>query len=147
MIVNDPAVIEQLLTTPGTWAVAGLSNNPDRDALGVSGLVRRLGHRVIPIHPRAESVFGETGYRSLADIPDGTTVDVVDCFVNPARVGEVVDEAIAERDRLGITALWLQLGVIDDAAAARADAAGLRVVMDRCPAIEARARGLRAQAG
>lgn len=135
---NSPATIEALLTTPGTWAVVGLSNNPDRDALGVSGLVRRLGHRVVPVHPRAEPVFGETAYRSLSEIPDEVSVDVVDCFVNSARVGEVVDEAIAQRDRLGIHAVWLQLGVVDDDAAQRALAAGLDVVMNRCPAIEAR---------
>jgi uncharacterized protein len=81
-------------------------------------------------------VHGSTGYASLADIPDGTVVKVVDCFVNSAHVGAVVDEAIAEQERLGIEALWLQLGVIDEDAADRAEAAGLAVVMDTCPKIE-----------
>ncbi len=139
---NDAETIRSLLERPGSWAVVGLSTNPRRDALGVAGLLRRLGHTIIPIHPLAEAVFGETGYRCLADVPDGTTVDVVDCFVNSQRVGAVVDEAIAERVRLGVRAVWLQLRVVDEAAAARAREAGLEVVMDACPAIEARRLGL-----
>jgi len=136
-IVSDPAVIRRVLTTPATWAVVGLSSHPTRTAYGVARwLVDALGHRVIPVHPRAEPVWGETGYPSLTQIPDGTVVAVVDCFVNSARVGEVVDEAIANKNRLGIEALWLQLGVIDEDAARRAISAGLDVVMDTCPMIE-----------
>ena len=82
------------------------------------------------MHPKAESVHGETGYKSLAEIPE--SVDVVDCFVNSQLVGSVVDEAIA----IGAKAVWLQLDVIDEAAIERAQAAGLLTVMDRCPAIE-----------
>jgi len=85
------------------------------------------------VHPKAESVHGETGYKSLAEIPE--SVDVVDCFVNSQLVGSVVDEAIA----IGAKAVWLQLDVIDEAAIERAQAAGLLTVMDRCPAIEYRA--------
>lgn len=85
------------------------------------------------MHPKAESVHGETGYKSLAEIPE--SVDVVDCFVNSQLVGSVVDEAIA----IGAKAVWLQLDVIDEAAIERAQAAGLLTVMDRCPAIEYRA--------
>lgn len=134
---NDPAVIRDLLTTPATWAVVGLGDNPDRTAYGVSRWIQReLGMRLIPVHPKAATVHGEQGYASLADIPDGTTVRVVDFFVNSAHVGPLVDEAIAQQDRLGLEALWLQLGVVDEAAAARAEAAGLRVVMDTCPKIE-----------
>jgi predicted CoA-binding protein len=134
---NDPAVLRRLLTTPATWAVVGLSTDVHRTAHGVAQWMRQaLGHRIIPVHPRAEEVFGETGYRSLADLPDGEQVAVVDCFVNSSRVGAVVDEAIAQRDRLGVGAVWLQLGVIDEAAAQRAAAAGLDVVMDTCPMIE-----------
>jgi predicted CoA-binding protein len=95
-----------------------------------------LGHRIIPVHPRALEVWGEPGYASVSQIPDGTVVAVVDCFVNSSRVGEVVDEAIANKDRLGIEAVWLQLGVIDEDAAQRAIGAGLDVVMDTCPMIE-----------
>ena len=82
------------------------------------------------MHPKAETVHGAPGYQSLLDIP--TQIDVVDCFVNSNLVGEVVDQAIA----IGAKAVWLQLGVIDQAAADRAQAAGLLTVMDRCPAIE-----------
>jgi predicted CoA-binding protein len=136
--VNDEATIERLLRTPGGWAVVGLSQDQSRDAYSIAALLQRLGQRIVPVHPRAAEVHGEPGYRTLADIPDGTVIDVVDCFVNSSRVGRVVDDAIAERERLGIGAVWLQLGVIDEAAAERAGAAGLDVIMDRCPAIEAR---------
>ncbi len=95
-----------------------------------------LGHRIIPVHPKAQEVWGEPGYPSLAQIPDGTVVAVVDCFVNSSRVGQVVDEAIVNKDRLGIETIWLQLGVIDQDAATRAITAGLDVVMDACPMIE-----------
>ncbi|MEO7131075.1 MAG: CoA-binding protein [Dermatophilaceae bacterium] len=135
--VNDPAVIRDLLTTRAPWAVVGLSDNPDRTAYGIAlFLQRELGMRIIPIHPRASTVHGAPGFATLHDVPDGTVVKVVDFFVNSTRVGAVVDEAIAEKDRLGIQAIWLQLGVIDEAAAQRAEAAGLAVVMDTCPKIE-----------
>lgn len=136
-IINDPNVIRSVLQTPATWAVVGLSTDSSRTAFGVAAWMQRaLGHRIIAVHPRAEEVFGEAGYRSLADIPDGEKVAVVDCFVNSTRVGAVVDEAIAQKDRLGIETVWLQLGVIDEAAAQRAMAAGLDVVMDTCPKME-----------
>jgi len=135
--VNDREVIRSVLQTPATWAVVGLSTDPGRTAYGVSRWMREaLGHRVIPVHPRAEEVFGEAGYTSLADIPDGEKVAVVDCFVNSSRVGAVVDEAIAQKERLGIETVWLQLGVVDEAAAQRARDAGLDVVMDTCPKME-----------
>lgn len=134
---NDPAVIRDLLNTPATWAVVGLGDNPDRTAHRVSlWLARELGMRLVPVHPSAATVHGFQGYKTLADIPDGTVVQVVDFFVNSTHVGPLVDEAIAEKDRLGIEALWLQLGVIDEEAAARAEEAGLAVVMDTCPKIE-----------
>ena len=134
---NDPTVIRDLLNTPATWAVVGLGDNPDRTAFRVAlWLQRELGMRLVPVHPGGATVHGAEGYKALADIPDGTVVKVVDCFVNSSRVGQVVDDAIAERDRLGIEAVWLQLGVIDEEAARRAEAAGLAVVMDTCPKIE-----------
>ena len=114
------------------WAVVGLGNNPDRAAFGVSKLLQDKGHQIIPVYPRAEVVHGETGYKTLSDIPE--KVDVVDCFVNSTLVGKVVDEAIA----IGAKAVWLQLDVIDEEAVARAEAAGLIAIMDRCPAIEYR---------
>jgi len=134
---NDPELIRELLVDPGTWVVVGLSNNHDRTAFGVSRWLKvELGKGIIPVHPRAETVHGVQGYASLADIPDGTDVKVVDCFVNSSHVGAVVDEAIAHKDRLQVDAVWMQLGVVDEAAAMRARDAGLDVVMDTCPRIE-----------
>ena len=112
------------------WAVVGLSNNPDRPAFGVAKLLQDKGHQIFPVHPKAETVHGAPGYQSLQDVP--VQIEVVDCFVNSNLVGEVVDQAIA----IGAKAVWLQLGVIDQAAIERAQAAGLLTVMDRCPAIE-----------
>lgn len=116
------------------WAVVGLGNNPDRAAFGVAKLLQDKGHQIIPVYPRAEVVHGQIGYKTLSEIP--VQVDVVDCFVNSSIVGEVVDEAIA----IGAKAVWLQLDVIDESAVARAQAAGLLTVMNRCPAIEYRSR-------
>ena len=144
--VSDPAVIRRVLTTPATWAVAGLSTDTRRTAYGVARWLKDgLGNRIIPVHPRAEEVWGEPGYPSLSQIPDGTVVAVVDCFVNSQRVGAVVDEAIANKERLGIEAVWLQLGVIDENAARRALDGGLDVVMDTCPMIEYPTLGLHGQ--
>lgn len=134
---NDRGTIQRLLTTKGRWAVVGLSTNPARAAVGVSKFLQRnLGMEIIPVNLKGEDVHGAQGYQKLADIPGG--IDVVDCFVNSQRVGAVVDEAI----EVGAKAVWLQLGVIDEAAAARAAEAGLDVVMDTCPAIEAPRLGL-----
>ena len=134
---NDPAVIRRLLTTPGRWAVVGLSTNTARAAWGVAAYLKdALGHEIVPVHPHSETVHGAPGVTRLADI-DGQ-VDVVDVFVNARLAGAVVDEAVA----IGARAVWLQLGVVDDAAAARARAAGLDVVMDACPAIEGPRLGL-----
>src|SRR6476620_4067360 len=136
---NDPELIRELLVDPGTWVVVGLSNNQEREAFGVSRWLKfELGKGLIPVHPSAETVHGEQGYASLAEIPDGTDLKVVDCFVNSEHVGSVVDDAIEHRDRLLIDAIWRQLGVVDEAAAQRARAAGLAVVMDTCPRIEIR---------
>jgi predicted CoA-binding protein len=125
--------IDQVLKLK-TWAIIGLGNNPERAAFGVSKLLQDKGHRIVPVYPRAETVHGETGYKTLSEIP--FEVDVVDCFVNSNLVGKVVDDAIA----IGAKAIWLQLDVIDEAAVARAEAAGLLAIMDRCPAIEYKKR-------
>jgi predicted CoA-binding protein len=141
--VNDLTVVRRLLGTPATWAVVGLSANTERTAHPVSRWVQdRLGMRIVPVNPRGESAWGQPGYRTLADVPDDEQVSVVDLFVASARVGRLVDEAIEQRERLGIGAVWLQLGVIDEGAAARAGAAGLDVVMNTCPRIEAPKLGL-----
>ena len=134
---NDPEVIRRLLSEPGRWAVVGLSSNPRRVAVGVSRfLLDRLGMEIIPVSLKGDDVHGQKGYTRLADVPG--SIDVVDCFVNSTRVGAVVDQAIA----VGAKAVWLQLGVIDEDAAHRAAEAGLDVVMDTCPVMEAPALGL-----
>lgn len=135
--VNDPAVVERLLRQKGRWAVVGLSNNPRRTAVGVSRYIQdHLGMEIIPVSLKGDDVHGNKGYRRLSEIPG--PIDVVDCFVNSARVGDIVDQAIA----VGAKAVWLQLGVIDEAAARRAADAGLDVVMNTCPVIEAPHYGL-----
>ncbi|MGI5466557.1 CoA-binding protein [Streptomyces sp. CA-132043] len=128
---GDPATIRKILTELGdTWAVVGLSSNQQRAAYGVANVLQRFGKRIVPVHPKAETVHGELGYPSLDAIP--FEVDVVDVFVNSELAGEVADEAVA----IGAKAVWFQLGVIDEAAYERTRAAGLAMVMDRCPAIE-----------
>ena len=117
-----------------TWAIVGLSNNPQRAAFGVAKLLIEKGHTVIPVHPKAELVHGQTGYAKLSDIP--VPVDVVDIFVNSDLAGGVVNEAIA----IGAKGVWLQLDVIDEAAVTRAKDAGLLAVMNHCPAIEYKKR-------
>ncbi|MFI1716745.1 CoA-binding protein [Streptomyces litmocidini] len=134
---TDPAAysasetVRRILTSTGdTWAVVGLSSNRSRAAYGVAAVLQRFGKRIVPVHPKAETVHGEQGYASLADIP--FPVDVVDVFVNSELAGAVADEAVA----IGAKAVWFQLGVVDDEAFARTREAGLDMVMDRCPAIE-----------
>ena len=127
--------VEALLALD-TWAVVGLSQDRSRAAYGVARFLQARGKRVVPVHPRAEEVHGEPGYERLADIP--FPVDVVDCFVNSRLVGPVVDEAVA----VGARGVWMQLGVVDRGAAARARDAGLTVVMDRCMGATHRQLGL-----
>ena len=135
--LNDPALVRRLLTTPGRWAVVGLSENPARTAYSIARYLQDdLGMEIVPVHPKAEEVHGATGYATLADVPG--RIDVVDVFVRSELAGAVVDQAIA----VGAGAVWLQLGVVDEAAAERARAAGLAVVMDTCPAMEAPALGI-----
>ncbi|MFF1282581.1 CoA-binding protein [Streptomyces sp. NPDC058299] len=128
---GDDATIRRILTELGdTWAVVGLSANRSRAAYGVAQVLQRFGKRIVPVHPKAETVHGERGYASLADVP--FDVDVVDVFVNSALAGTVADEAVAR----GAKAVWFQLGVVDAGAYERTRAAGVEMVMDRCPAIE-----------
>ena len=121
-----------------TWVVVGCSPSPLRDSHRIAALLRARGRRVIPVNPAAEEVLGERCYPRLADVPRGERVDVVDIFRRAEEAGRHVDEAI-ER---GASAIWMQLGVVDHEAAARAQAEGVRVVMDRCPAIEFRRLGI-----
>jgi predicted CoA-binding protein len=123
--------VRALLTETGTWAVVGCSPDPGRDSHRIAALLKREGFRVFPVNPYVTGeLLGERCYASLREIPE--PVDVVDIFRRADQAGAHVDEAIA----IGARGVWMQLGVIDEAAAERARAAGLRVVMDRCPAIE-----------
>jgi len=122
--------IRTLLEEAETWAVVGCSPDPRRDSNRIAALLQSRGKRMIPVNPRATEVHGERAYASLAEVPE--PVDVVDIFRRSDQAGAHVDEAIA----IGARAVWMQLGVVDRAAAARAIEAGLLVVMDRCPAIE-----------
>jgi len=124
--INSRETISKILEDCRTIAVVGLSSNPGRASNGVAGYMKRQGYRVIPVNPNEEQVFGEKSYPSLADVPD--KIDLVDVFRRSEEAGKVVDEAI----KVGAKAVWLQEGVIDHAAARRAQDAGLLVVMDRC---------------
>ncbi|GAA1597554.1 MULTISPECIES: CoA-binding protein [Kribbella] len=125
--------IRKILAECDTWAVVGLSNNTSRAAYGVARFLQDRGKRIVPVHPSAETVHGEQGYATLAEIP--FPVDCVDVFVRSELAGDVADQAVA----ISAKAVWFQLGVIDQDAYRRTTAAGLTMVMDRCPAIEWRA--------
>lgn len=126
MEINDQETIKRILDECRTIAVVGLSSNPARPSHGVARYMQQQGYRVIPVNPGEQEVLGEKAHRSLADVPD--KIDLVNVFRRSEEAGAVVDEAI----RLEAKAVWLQEGVIDEAAAARAQDAGLLVVMDRC---------------
>lgn len=124
--------IAALLARVRTIALVGASDRPDRPSYGVMKTLQDHGYRVIPINPQivGEHIHGEFVFGDMATL--GDPIDMVDIFRNSAAAGEVVDAAIA----VGAKAVWMQLGVINPEAAARAEAAGLDVVMDRCPAID-----------
>jgi uncharacterized protein len=124
--------IRELLTEARTIAVFGCSDRPDRPSYGVAAFLQRRGYRMLPINPQitGEHVHGEYVWRELSQI--GVPIDIVDIFRRPMAAGEAVDQAIA----VGAKAVWMQLGIVNEEAAARAEAAGLKVVMDRCTKIE-----------
>jgi uncharacterized protein len=133
MFANPSAdEIGQLLRTAHTIAVVGLSPDPTRPSHGVARALQRFGYRIIPVTPFAESILGEAAVSALEQLPRvlsaGERVDIVDVFRRPVHVAGIVADCI----RLRLPALWLQDGVIDEAAAARARAAGIFTVMDRC---------------
>ena len=132
MPLTDDAAIKTLLETARTIALVGSSDRPDRPSYRVMATLQTHGYRVIPVNPQitGEHLHGEFVFRDLDQL--GDPIDIVDIFRRSDAVGPIVDQAIA----IGAKAVWMQLGVIDETAAARAEAAGLQVVMDRCPAIE-----------
>ena len=123
----------EILEAYRTFAVVGLSDKPDRPSHSVASFLKQRGYRIVPVNPNLTQVLGERCYPRLGAIP--FPVEVVDIFRRSELVGPIVEEAIT----IGAKAVWMQLGVVDEPAAARARAAGLHVVMDRCPAIELRA--------
>lgn len=127
-----PEDVRAVLETTRTWAVVGCSPDPSRESHRVAAQLQRWGYRVVPVNPALDEVLGERCWPSLGDIPPEEGIEVVDVFRRSSLAGAHVDEAVA----IGAKAVWLQLGVVDEAAAARAREAGLRVVMDRCPLIE-----------
>ena len=138
MPITSDAEIAELLQSVRTIALIGASDRPDRPSYGVMKFLQDHGYRVIPVNPQitGEHVHGEYVWRELSQI--GVPIDMVDIFRRSEAAGEAVDEAIAASAK----AVWMQLGVINEDAAARAEAAGLKVVMDRCPKIEISRLGL-----
>ena len=130
--------IAELLSTARTIAVVGASDRPDRPSYGVMKFLQDHGYRVFPVNPQitGEHVLGEFVWRELAQI--GVPIDIVDIFRRPDAVDDAVEQAVFA----GAKAVWMQIGVINEEAAARAEAAGLKVIMDRCPKIEIARLGL-----
>ena len=125
-MINSPETIKRIISECRTIAVVGLSSNPSRPSNSVSGYMRRHGYKVIAVNPNETEVFGDEAFPDLAAVPG--KIDLVDVFRRSSEAGRAVDEAIA----IGAKGVWLQEGVIDQAAAQRALDAGLLVVMDRC---------------
>jgi uncharacterized protein len=130
--------VRAVLTGTRVWAVVGCSPDPGRDSHRIASMLQRRGYRMIPVNPMATEILGERCYPSLTALPTDAGVEVVDVFRRASVAGTHVDEAI----EVGARAVWMQLGVVDEAAAERGRAAGLRMVMDRCPAIELPRLGL-----
>lgn len=124
--------IRELLASTRTIALVGASDRPGRPSYGVMASLQEHGYRVLPVNPRitGEHVHGEYVWRELDQI--GEPIDMVDVFRRSEDVGPIIEDAI----RVGAKSVWMQIGVVNEAAAAQAEAAGLKVVMDRCPKIE-----------
>lgn len=122
--------LKQILTDSQVIAVVGHSDKPDRTSYQIAQFLRRNGYKVYPVNPTVKEIDGETAYASLADIPEA--IDIVNVFRRSEHLESVVDEAIA----VGAKTVWAQLGVIDEEAARKAQAAGLSMVMDRCIKVE-----------
>ena len=118
--------LRRLLAGASTIAMVGASSNPDKASYGIMKKLQRVGYRVIPVNPHEAEVLGERSYPSLLDVPE--RVDIVDVFRRPEDTPAIADEAV----KIGAKALWLQTGIVNEEAAARASAGGLAVVMDAC---------------
>lgn len=130
---NDEEILS-LLASSHTVAVIGLSDKPERESYQVALYLKSQGYRIIPVNPNLTETLGEKAYASLTDIPASIAVDVVDIFRKPEFIPEIVDQAIARKVR----GVWMQKGLVHNAAAEKARAAGLIVVMDRCMMVEHR---------
>ncbi len=130
--MTEAQTIAELVRTPRTVAVVGLSPKPHRDSFKVAQYLQRQGWRIVPINPNASEILGEKVYRSLSEAAAHETIELVDVFRNSEDVPPVVMEAIA----IGAPAIWLQLGIRHDAALAKAQAAGLQTVQDKCLLVE-----------
>jgi uncharacterized protein len=130
---DDDAILRRIFDNTTTWAVVGCSPDPARDSHRIGAYLRDLGYRVVPVNPNEHEVLGEPCHPDLdTAVAAIGPIDVVDVFRRSSAAGRHVDEAIA----IGAKAVWLQLRVVDEAAAQRAADAGLDVAMDRCPRIE-----------
>lgn len=130
MTVSAPAELKQIFETCRTIAVVGCSPHPDRAGHYVARFLQERGYRIIPVNPGHKELLGERCYASLRDIPE--PVDMIDCFRRTEHIPDIVEDAIA----IGAKVIWMQLGIIHAEAAQRAEAAGLKVVMNRCPIID-----------
>ncbi len=130
MSIEDGKKIKEILITAKTIAVVGASSKPWRDSHRIAGYLKRHGYTIFPVNPTYTEIDGEKCYPDLESI--GKPIDIVDVFRNPDSVGETIDEAIAVKAKT----VWLQIGVINEAAAQKAEAAGIQVVMDHCIAID-----------
>lgn len=128
--MNEPATIREMIDKAKTIAVVGLTNKEGRASLGVSRFMQSRGYRIIPVNPQIDSALGEKAYATLdeAVVGAGATIDLVNVFRLPQYIPAIVDDTI----RLGIPYIWIQEGIVHEEAAARAEAAGIKVVMDRC---------------
>jgi len=137
----ESGAIAALLGRARTIAVVGLSTDPDRPSFGVAGAMRAYGYRIVPVNPEIDRWEGEPAFATLAAAVEAqaadSPIDIVDVFRRSEHVAAIVDDCL----RLELPVLWLQLGVVDHAAAARAQAAGMTVVMDRCILVERRSMG------
>ena len=140
MVQDD---IEDILNRSKTVAVIGLSRSPEKDSYRVAQYLQSQGYRIIPVNPSAEEILGERSYSSLHELPDDLkrSIDVVDVFRPSEYVPSIVDQVVEMRRRFGRpNVVWMQLGIVNEAAAQRARSAGLKVVMNRCMEIECRRR-------